>query len=289
MANFTLSCPRCQQAITCAEQYRGRQVKCPKCGNTISLPLVAASPSSTTKTPPRTGPQLPSRESSLTSSGTGADPTDVPASSQWYYQVMGTALGPLGDSKFRELARDGTIGPDTLVRSGEQDWISADRVPGLFDRGSARVQTTARVGGPGGRSDSSDTSRLATTRRWPTKVLVVWSWVVLVLSGVLSIFALIMLISPRQDPPPAGAILILALFNCIAWNWIRKDPGAARAVLVWLVGIQAVVAALDTLLAHVHGPRYFDSVKNDLFGLWIVFPLANAVPFVIAWMAPRRG
>lgn len=51
----------------------------------------------------------------------------------WYFQVMGTEVGPLTPSELKEKVLIGQIQPDTLVRSGKDGkWIPADRWKGLL-------------------------------------------------------------------------------------------------------------------------------------------------------------
>ena len=53
---------------------------------------------------------------------------------QWYFQVMGSEVGPVPPSVLREKALAGQIQPDTLVRLGRDGrWVAAERVNGLFD------------------------------------------------------------------------------------------------------------------------------------------------------------
>jgi hypothetical protein len=53
---------------------------------------------------------------------------------EWFYKFMGETVGPLSTSEFREHAADGRVQPDSLVtRDGTDDWVSADRIKGLFD------------------------------------------------------------------------------------------------------------------------------------------------------------
>jgi hypothetical protein len=53
---------------------------------------------------------------------------------KWFYQLMGTTVGPLSLENLRADALDGTIAPDTLIRHGDRGaWVLADKLPGLFD------------------------------------------------------------------------------------------------------------------------------------------------------------
>jgi len=53
---------------------------------------------------------------------------------EWSYKFMGETVGPLSPSELRDHAIDGRVQPDSLVtRDGTDDWVSADRIKGLFD------------------------------------------------------------------------------------------------------------------------------------------------------------
>lgn len=55
-------------------------------------------------------------------------------SKTWYYEVMGSAIGPISSAELKRRAQLGQIQPDTPVRLGpEGKWQPADRVKGLFD------------------------------------------------------------------------------------------------------------------------------------------------------------
>ena len=59
---------------------------------------------------------------------------------EWHYQIMGREYGPVNSDKLQELAFANDINRDTFVRQDDGDWITADRVIGLFDRSQAGVQ-----------------------------------------------------------------------------------------------------------------------------------------------------
>ncbi len=55
-------------------------------------------------------------------------------SKEWFYQLMGTAFGPITSIELRKKAQRGEIAPDTPIRMGSSDrWIDASAVKGLFD------------------------------------------------------------------------------------------------------------------------------------------------------------
>jgi len=54
-------------------------------------------------------------------------------SKAWYYEMMGSELGPVSGAELIEKAKRGQIQPDTRVRSGKDGkWQFAERVRGLF-------------------------------------------------------------------------------------------------------------------------------------------------------------
>lgn len=59
-------------------------------------------------------------------------------SKQWYYEVMGSTVGPLTSAELRQGVLSGKIQPDTPVRLGtDGKWQSADRIKGLLDAPTA--------------------------------------------------------------------------------------------------------------------------------------------------------
>lgn len=51
---------------------------------------------------------------------------------EWFYQLMGSQLGPVSGAELLALAQRGTITHDTLVRKGANgNWVSAQQVQGL--------------------------------------------------------------------------------------------------------------------------------------------------------------
>jgi hypothetical protein len=53
---------------------------------------------------------------------------------------MGEDRGPVDSRTLRELAVGGEINRDTFVRRNDGDWITADRIGGLFRRVSRQVR-----------------------------------------------------------------------------------------------------------------------------------------------------
>ena len=62
-----------------------------------------------------------------------AYPGDRPQSPRrWYFRVMGEVRGPMPAATLRRLADTNDISRDTFVRMEEGEWVTADRVDGLF-------------------------------------------------------------------------------------------------------------------------------------------------------------
>ena len=68
------------------------------------------------------------------------------APSDWYYAKGNRQLGPVSSTELKQLAESGQLVPDDLVwREGMVEWISANKVKGLF---AAPVEEPARVESP---------------------------------------------------------------------------------------------------------------------------------------------
>jgi hypothetical protein len=54
------------------------------------------------------------------------------AEPKMYYQVMGEIRGPVSAAAMRRLANRNSINRDTFIRKEDEEWVSADHVPGLL-------------------------------------------------------------------------------------------------------------------------------------------------------------
>lgn len=55
-------------------------------------------------------------------------------SKQWFYQFMGSTIGPIPSAELKARVQKGQIGADTLVRLGaDGHWQQADRIKGLLN------------------------------------------------------------------------------------------------------------------------------------------------------------
>lgn len=53
---------------------------------------------------------------------------------EWFFQVMGSEIGPVSSADLKQRVLRGQIQPDTLVRAApDGKWQSADRIKGLID------------------------------------------------------------------------------------------------------------------------------------------------------------
>jgi hypothetical protein len=43
--------------------------------------------------------------------------------SEWFYQVMGEQVGPVSSTELRNLAQQGTVLRDTLVKNAPKEWL----------------------------------------------------------------------------------------------------------------------------------------------------------------------
>ncbi len=52
---------------------------------------------------------------------------------EWYYQIMNDAVGPLTSGQLMECVRSGKVKEDTLIRKDDSQWVPARQVSGLLD------------------------------------------------------------------------------------------------------------------------------------------------------------
>ncbi len=69
---------------------------------------------------------------------------------EWFVKLAGTEQGPISPAQLRELVRKKIVKPDTPLRKGENRWVRAGRVHGLFEAAlgdSASMSTSASASG----------------------------------------------------------------------------------------------------------------------------------------------
>jgi hypothetical protein len=62
---------------------------------------------------------------------------------KWYYQVMGEIRGPVDGNDLRGLVNRNEIGRDSYVRREQEDWITADRIDGLYPKPKVHSRSIA--------------------------------------------------------------------------------------------------------------------------------------------------
>ncbi len=58
---------------------------------------------------------------------------------EWYYQSMGSQVGPLTSGEFLRKVRAGEVVPTTQVRKNNSQWVAAAEVGGLFEEANKPV------------------------------------------------------------------------------------------------------------------------------------------------------
>ncbi len=58
---------------------------------------------------------------------------------EWYYQSMGSQVGPLTSGEFLRKVRAGEVVPTTQVRKNDSQWVAAAEVGGLFEEANKPV------------------------------------------------------------------------------------------------------------------------------------------------------
>ncbi len=64
------------------------------------------------------------------------------ATASWYFQSMGEIIGPVTQQELQQIAIQGKIQSDSLVRSANSTvWVSADRISGVFDANGLAIDS----------------------------------------------------------------------------------------------------------------------------------------------------
>lgn len=93
---------------------------------------------------------------------------------QWYYAINGQRLGPVIESEFERLIRDGVIRPDTLVwRQGMPNWIPFAQLPPAFAPRGVPAGTVG-TGTPDAAAAASDDSAICAVsgNRYPKREMI---------------------------------------------------------------------------------------------------------------------
>jgi hypothetical protein len=121
-------CPNCQQRMTVPETAAGQRVKCTLCGSLFApagkrAAATAGAGDGAGELP--VALDLPARESSRSPAASGVE--------GWFVETAEGALGPLSNENLIAMARQGKIGPGTMLRhSRSPKVVRASEVPGLI-------------------------------------------------------------------------------------------------------------------------------------------------------------
>ncbi|HWC88998.1 MAG TPA: DUF4339 domain-containing protein, partial [Pirellulales bacterium] len=78
---------------------------------------------------------------------------------KWYYKDAEREIGPLDGPVLKQLADSGVLSPSTAVRREDmQNWVTADRIAGLFGNGTAPIVTPTTAKSTAGAAPSADLS-----------------------------------------------------------------------------------------------------------------------------------
>jgi hypothetical protein len=58
---------------------------------------------------------------------------------EWYYQTMGSQVGPVSSAELLRKVRAGEIIPNTQIRKNDSQWVPAAEVGGLFEEANKPV------------------------------------------------------------------------------------------------------------------------------------------------------
>jgi hypothetical protein len=88
-------------------------------------------------------------------------------SKQWFYEIMGSTIGPITAAELKHKVELGQILPETRVRMGvDGKWQTADRIKGLLDPAPAPVESRPV---PKPAAKESDPGRPAVSKGTPAK------------------------------------------------------------------------------------------------------------------------
>jgi hypothetical protein len=124
----TIGCPFCGTLIEVPDEVI--RAKCYKCGKPITVGDRNTLAAHQAKGQKR-------KEAAAAAAAPPEDLAPVPAQAaaeDWYFsESPGEETGPVSFKNLRLMAREGMIGPDTLVRQESQwHWKPAAKIPGLF-------------------------------------------------------------------------------------------------------------------------------------------------------------
>lgn len=117
---ITTTCSGCGKTLAVADEYAGRQARCPQCGQIYTVPM-SAQPTS-----PQPASSQPFGASG--SAGAGAAGFDIPLTPQsaaesatqyWMKATDGKEYGPVDSANLARWFSEGRVGPGYQIRAGE--------------------------------------------------------------------------------------------------------------------------------------------------------------------------
>lgn len=185
---ITTTCSGCGKTLAVADEYAGRQARCPQCGQIYTVPM------STQPNFPQAGtPQSNQPSASGLGAGAGAVGFDIPLSPQssadagtqyWMKATDGKEYGPVDSANLARWFSEGRVGPGYQIRAGESGpWQPA-----------ATFQAPVSVGGTNNPYAGYSTGAMPNqTRQYPKAdqsgvvlAMGILSWIVCPICGVVA-------------------------------------------------------------------------------------------------------
>ena len=137
---ITFTC-NCGKKYTVRDELSGKQGRCAACGKVLIIPRTSDKPDDELVLPDsdeesykQTGTSRPTTTSAEEEEWQGTRRGGEARVSGWHIQDKGRLFGPFPPSHLKQLAIEGSIEPQTLVkREVDTVWFPAGRVKGLFD------------------------------------------------------------------------------------------------------------------------------------------------------------
>ena len=127
---ITTTCSGCGKTLAVADEYAGRQARCPQCGQIYTVPMstspVSPSPMSPTPLSTPTSPQAPATLSPIASGGPlnldnplGSPTAADSAIQYWMKAADGKEYGPVDSTSLARWFSEGRVGTGYQIRAGE--------------------------------------------------------------------------------------------------------------------------------------------------------------------------
>jgi phage FluMu protein Com len=143
---ITTTCSGCGKTLAVADEFAGRQARCPQCGQIYTVPSAPSAGSSPLT--PLTGSPLPSANSGPFDLG---NPTSMPTQAAsmetgvqyWMKAPDGREYGPADNATLARWFSEGRVGPGYQIRAGESGhWQPASSFQAPVSGGSVNPYAT---------------------------------------------------------------------------------------------------------------------------------------------------